>query len=109
MKQSIRDKLENLVDNLLLELRLDRTSCLPLCNQLKAHKSVSRLTTKAEPPPTRDVNRDSGTASANGGWLRRLVRLLAYLVQVHIHHNRLGSQNECVRLRVRVQSNVAAS
>src|SRR5665213_393338 len=34
----------------------------------------SRLTKKAEPPPTRDVNRDSGTASANGGWLRRLVR-----------------------------------
>src|SRR5208282_4435921 len=34
-----------------------------------------RLTKKAEPPPTRDVNRDSGTASANGGWLRRLVRL----------------------------------
>ena len=27
----------------------------------------------AEPPPTRDVNRDSGTESANGGWLRRLV------------------------------------
>ena len=30
------------------------------------------LTKKAEPPPTRDVNRDSGTASANGGsgdWL----------------------------------------
>ena len=24
--------------------------------------------------PTRDVNRDSGTDSANGGWLRRLVR-----------------------------------
>jgi hypothetical protein len=35
---------------------------------------VSSLTKKAEPPPTRDVNRDSGTASANGGWLRRLVR-----------------------------------
>jgi hypothetical protein len=36
---------------------------------------VSRgLTKKAEPPPTRDVSRDSGTASANGGWLRRLVR-----------------------------------
>src|ERR1035437_678638 len=33
-------------------------------------------TKKAEPPPTRDVNRDSGTDSANGGWLRRLVRLL---------------------------------
>jgi len=28
---------------------------------------------KTEPPPTRDVNRDSGTASANGGWLRRFV------------------------------------
>ena len=27
----------------------------------------SGLTTKAEPPPTRDVNRDSGTDSANGG------------------------------------------
>jgi len=38
------------------------------------HKSVSGLTKKAEPPPTRGVNRDSGTASANGGWLRRLVR-----------------------------------
>jgi hypothetical protein len=24
---------------------------------------------KVEPPPTRDVNRDSGTASANGGWV----------------------------------------
>ncbi len=35
---------------------------------------ISRLTKKAEPPPTRDVNRDSGTDSANGGWLRRLVR-----------------------------------
>jgi len=34
------------------------------------------LTKKAEPPPTRDVNRDSGTDSANGGWLRRLVRPL---------------------------------
>ena len=33
-----------------------------------------RLTKKAEPPPTRDGNRDSGTDSANGGWLRRLVR-----------------------------------
>src|ERR1017187_4186356 len=33
-----------------------------------------RLTKKAEPPPTCDVNRDSGTESANGGWLRRLVR-----------------------------------
>src|ERR1035437_6548789 len=37
------------------------------------------LTKKAEPPPTRDVNRDSGTASANGGWLRRLVRRMAHI------------------------------
>ena len=37
------------------------------------HSAPCRLTKKAEPPPTRDVNRDSGTASANGGWLRRLV------------------------------------
>src|ERR1035438_4356057 len=36
--------------------------------------TLLRLTKKAEPPPTRGVNRDSGTASANGGWLRRLVR-----------------------------------
>jgi hypothetical protein len=36
----------------------------------------SGLTKKAEPPPTRGVNRDSGTAMTNGGWLRRLVRLL---------------------------------
>ena len=43
---------------------------------------TSRLTKKAEPPPTRDVNRDSGTASANGGWLRRLVRRLVS----HINH-----------------------
>ena len=42
-----------------------------------------RLTKKAEPPPTRGVNRDSGTASANGGWLRRLVRLLAHLYLSH--------------------------
>ena len=34
----------------------------------------SGLTKKAEPPPTRFVGRDSGTDSANGGWLRRLVR-----------------------------------
>jgi hypothetical protein len=50
----------------------------------------SGLTKKAEPPPTRDVNRDSGTESAirlrseatdgqDGGWLRRLVRRLGHL------------------------------
>ena len=31
---------------------------------------------KAEPQPTRGVNRDSGTDSDNGCWLRRLVRRL---------------------------------
>src|ERR1035437_4150926 len=41
-----------------------------------------RLTKKAEPPPTNDVNRDSGTDSANGGWLRRLVR------PQHRHHKK---------------------
>jgi len=34
-------------------------------------------TNQAEPPPNRDVNRDSGTASANGGsgdfWLGHMV------------------------------------
>ena len=43
-------------------------------SSVKIKKSVSGLTKKAEPPPTRGVNRDSGTDSANGGWLQRLVR-----------------------------------
>jgi hypothetical protein len=43
----------------------------------------SGLTKKAEPPPTRDVNRDSGTDSANGGWLRRLVRPLVIICSQH--------------------------
>lgn len=38
------------------------------------HGVLIGLTKKAEPPPTRDVNRDSGTDSANGGWLRQQVR-----------------------------------
>jgi hypothetical protein len=41
---------------------------------IKILKTSRGLTKKAEPPPTCDVNRDSGTDSANGGWLRRLVR-----------------------------------
>ena len=41
----------------------------------RAATTRGRLTKKAEPPPTRDLNRDSGTASANGGWLRRLLSL----------------------------------
>src|SRR5271166_4473707 len=46
----------------------------PHCGQYLMLFDAVSLTKKAEPPPTRDVNRDSGTASANGGWLRRLVR-----------------------------------
>ena len=48
-----------------------------------------RLTKKAEPPPTCDVNRDSGTASANGGWLRRLV-----IPRVERVHHRLPFQSQ---------------
>jgi len=44
----------------------------------------SGLTKKAEPPPTRDVNRDSGTDRANGGWLRRLVRLLVVITHLFL-------------------------
>ena len=47
---------------------------------------VGCLTKKAEPPPTRDVNRDSGTDSANGGWLRRLVRLRIFHTKRLIEH-----------------------
>src|ERR1035441_6505880 len=49
---------------------------------------ICHLTKKAEPPPTRDVNRDSGTDSANGGWLRRLVR--------HLVHNSRFSYQLCI-------------
>src|ERR1017187_8952836 len=37
---------------------------------------------KAEPRPTKDVNRDSGTATANGRWFQRLlgVMVLAWFV-----------------------------
>src|ERR1017187_3286230 len=56
------------------------------------------LTKKAEPPPTRDVNRDSGTDSANGGWLRRLVRRQpSYIPQKPIGtdtHPRKSHQNQ---------------
>ena len=38
---------------------------------LKYFMRSRRLTKKAEPPPTCGENRDSGTDSANGGWLRR--------------------------------------
>ena len=57
----------------------------------------SRLTKKAEPPPTRGVNRDSGTASANGGWLRRLVRPRVIIHMIKYQSNNsglLGEQNQ---------------
>jgi len=37
-------------------------------------RHIPCLTQQAEPPPTRGVDRDSGTDSANGGWHWRLVR-----------------------------------
>jgi len=40
---------------------------------VKSHIVSCGLTKKAEPPPTRDVNRASETDRAKGGWLRRLV------------------------------------
>src|SRR5471030_3078040 len=59
-----------------------RNHCLPkFCLEQLRHGS-SGLTKKAEPPPTCDANRDSGTDSANGGWLRRLVRPLGFKLPV---------------------------
>ena len=58
-------------------------------------KVSKRLAKKTEPPPTRGVNpvkvrgptglyaRDSGTDSANGGWLRRLVRQHILVITHH--------------------------
>ena len=37
------------------------------------HRGVCKWRRKLSHPPTRGVNRDSGTDNANGGWLRRLV------------------------------------
>jgi hypothetical protein len=54
----------------------------------------SLLTKKAEPPPTRDVNRDSGTDRANGGWLRRLVRPLATIYKHKM--KKLSSKTEAM-------------
>ena len=59
------------------------SSHLPNSWSCRVHALVSP-TKKAEPPPTRDVNRDSGTASANGGW--RLVRR---------HHREPLSKTHC--------------
>jgi hypothetical protein len=54
------------------------------------------LTYEAEPPPTRDANRDSGTASANGGWLRRLVRRLV-ITQNSVKHSDSVSTRHDIR------------
>ena len=66
------------------------------------------LMKKAEPPPTRDVNRDSGTASANGGWLRRLVRLLRHTKSVIKHKPSKGkhSQNDAKKSHERLHEMV---
>jgi hypothetical protein len=71
-----------------------------------SHKvTLSSLTKKAEPPPTNGVNRDSGTASANGGWLRRLVRLLAHLCGGRVTNHKIndatskGINNQILRVR----------
>ena len=39
-------------------------------NEIALFMRVIGLTKKAEPPPTRGVNRANGTDSANSGWLR---------------------------------------
>src|ERR1039457_611912 len=71
------------------------------------HRSC-RLTKKAEPPPTRDVNRDSGTASANGGWLRRLVRHLGFKWQVRqawwVKYHQLSTEERYELAALRRQS-----
>ena len=48
----------------------------------KTSAETCSLTKKAEPPPTCDANRDSGTDSANCGWLRRLVRRHIFLQSI---------------------------
>jgi hypothetical protein len=44
-----------------------KTDTPNIINKMNIFIDVCRLTKKAEPPPTRGVNRDSGTDSANGG------------------------------------------
>ena len=64
--------------------------CFQLCCLYRALDCG--LTKKAEPPPTNDVNRDSGTDSANGGWLRRLVRRHGRHAQNLSANRKLASQ-----------------
>ena len=53
--------------------RAARIVLIELLNAIKQCDVAAMPNIKAEPPPTRGVNRDSGTDSANGGRLRRLV------------------------------------
>jgi len=57
-------------------------------------------TKKAEPPPTCDANRDSGTASANSGWLRRLVRR-RHGGPLHFNAGLIGSGTRLNNSRIR--------
>jgi len=64
------------------------------------HKRVSRLTKKAEPRRNCDANRESGTASDNRRWLRRLVRPLVLTRHGLYEKRRISSglvRSECGR------------
>src|ERR1022692_1404405 len=66
------------------------------------------LMKKAEPPPTRGVNRESGTDRANGGWLRRLVRRGAFKFEVRhvwwVKYNQLSTEERYEIAALRRQS-----
>jgi hypothetical protein len=68
-----RAKTIRTIGNLLIEMLLSEIIASQT-SSVKIKKRGSGLTKKAEPPAICGVNRDSGTASANAGWLRRLVR-----------------------------------
>ena len=53
--------------------KVDRLENIVLCFP-EYWSRINPPNEKSSATPTRGVNRDSGTASANGGWLRRLVR-----------------------------------
>jgi hypothetical protein len=51
------------------------------------------LTMKAEPRPTKDVNREGGTGAANGRWFRRLVRPQVKIAHYWIEQRHDGRGN----------------
>src|ERR1019366_1835543 len=74
-----KQKVGEIIPNQTIQAHSQNQSCQTLQDDLdKSHCAASGLTKKAEPLPTNGVNRDSGTDSANGGWLRRLVRHTAH-------------------------------